>query len=27
VSDLFVREKFAAKLGEILDYHNFLLKE
>lgn len=27
VSDLFVREKFAAKLGEILDYHNFLLKK
>ena len=26
VSDLFVREKFAAKLGEILDYLNFLLK-
>ncbi|MCI0516589.1 MAG: adenylosuccinate synthase [Woeseiaceae bacterium] len=26
VSDLFVREQFAAKLGEILDYHNFLLK-
>jgi adenylosuccinate synthase len=26
VSDLFVREKFAAKLGELLDYHNFLLK-
>ncbi len=26
VSDLFVREKFAVKLGEILDYHNFLLK-
>ena len=26
VSDLFVREAFAAKLGEILDYHNFLLK-
>ena len=26
VADLFVREKFAAKLGEILDYHNFLLK-
>jgi len=25
VSDLFVRENFAAKLGEILDYHNFLL--
>lgn len=26
VCDLFVREKFAAKLGEILDYHNFLLQ-
>jgi adenylosuccinate synthase len=26
VSDLYVREKFAAKLGEILDYHNFLLE-
>ena len=26
VSDLFVREKFAAKLGEVLDYHNFILK-
>ncbi len=26
VSDLFVREKFAAKLGEILDDHNFLLQ-
>jgi adenylosuccinate synthase len=26
VSDLFVREKFAAKLGEVLDFHNFLLK-
>jgi adenylosuccinate synthase len=26
VSDLFIREKFAAKLGEVLDYHNFLLK-
>nr|ABF18939.1 adenylosuccinate synthetase [uncultured bacterium pFosLip] len=26
VSDLFVRENFAAKLGEVLDYHNFLLK-
>ncbi len=25
VSDLFVREKFAARLGELLDYHNFLL--
>jgi adenylosuccinate synthase len=27
ISDLFVREKFAAKLGEILDYHNFLLRK
>jgi len=26
VSDLFYRERFAAKLGEILDYHNFLLQ-
>lgn len=26
VSDLFVREKFAAKLGEVLDFHNFLLR-
>jgi len=26
VSDLFLREKFASKLGEVLDYHNFLLK-
>ena len=26
VSDLFVRERFASKLGEVLDYHNFLLK-
>ncbi len=26
MSDLFLREKFASKLGEILDYHNFLLK-
>ena len=26
VSDLFVREDFAAKLGELLDYHNFLLE-
>ena len=26
VSDLFVREKFAAKLGEVLDFHNFVLK-
>ncbi|HEU4532316.1 MAG TPA: adenylosuccinate synthase [Steroidobacteraceae bacterium] len=27
VSDLFHRERFAARLGEILDYHNFLLRE
>ena len=27
VSDLFVREQFAAKLGEILDFHNFLLQK
>jgi len=27
VSDLFLREKFAARLGEILDYHNFLLRK
>lgn len=26
VSDLFDREKFAEKLGELLDYHNFLLQ-
>ncbi len=26
VSDLFVRKNFAAKLREVLDYHNFLLK-
>ncbi len=26
VSDLFVREVFASKLGELLDYHNFLLR-
>ncbi|MEN7343810.1 MAG: adenylosuccinate synthase [Pseudomonadota bacterium] len=26
ISDLFLREKFAAKLGEVLDYHNFVLK-
>ncbi len=26
VSDLFVRENFASKLGEVLDYHNFLLR-
>ncbi len=26
VEDLFYRERFAAKLGEVLDYHNFVLK-
>ncbi len=26
VQDLFMRERFAAKLGEVLDYHNFVLK-
>jgi len=26
VGDLFRRERFAAKLGEVLDYHNFVLK-
>jgi len=26
VADLFAREKFAARLGEVLDYHNFLLE-
>src|SRR3990170_33100 len=26
VQDLFTRERFAAKLGEVLDYHNFLLR-
>ncbi|MFV1982924.1 MAG: adenylosuccinate synthase [Thiohalomonadales bacterium] len=26
VGDLFHRERFAAKLGEVLDYHNFALK-
>jgi adenylosuccinate synthase len=26
VSDLFHRERFASKLGEILDYHNFILQ-
>ena len=26
VQDLFYRERFAAKLGEVLDYHNFVLK-
>jgi adenylosuccinate synthase len=27
VSDLFHRERFAARLDEVLDYHNFLLRE
>tara|TARA_R110002049_G_scaffold78774_15_gene200577 strand:- start:12830 stop:14122 length:1293 start_codon:yes stop_codon:yes gene_type:complete len=27
IADLFVREKFAARLGEVLDYHNFLLRK
>lgn len=26
VSDLYARERFAAKLGEVLDYHNFVLR-
>src|SRR5688572_17136562 len=26
VADLFFRERFAAKLGEVLDYHNFVLR-
>ena len=26
VQDLLARERFAAKLGEVLDYHNFMLK-
>lgn len=26
VEDLFARERFAAKLGEVLDFHNFVLK-
>lgn len=26
VEDLFYRERFAAKLGEVLDFHNFVLK-
>ena len=25
VSDLYARERFASKLGEVLDYHNFVL--
>jgi adenylosuccinate synthase len=27
VADLFQRERFAAKLGEVLDFHNFVLKQ
>jgi adenylosuccinate synthase len=27
VADLFYRERFAAKLGEVLDYHNFVLQK
>ena len=26
LQDIFFRERFAAKLGEVLDYHNFMLK-
>ena len=26
IQDLFARERFAAKLGEVLDYHNFVLR-
>jgi adenylosuccinate synthase len=26
MQDLFTRERFAAKLGEVLDYHNFMLR-
>ena len=26
LQDIFYRERFAAKLGEVLDYHNFVLK-
>ena len=26
ISDLFTRERFAAKLGEVLDFHNFVLR-
>jgi adenylosuccinate synthase len=26
VADLFQRERFAAKLGEMLDFHNFVLQ-
>jgi adenylosuccinate synthase len=27
VADLFLRDRFAAKLGEVLDFHNFLLQQ
>jgi adenylosuccinate synthase len=27
VQDLFARERFASKLGEVLDYHNFVLRD
>jgi adenylosuccinate synthase len=27
IQDLFHRERFAAKLGEVLDYHNFVLRQ
>src|ERR1700752_3397385 len=27
VADLFQRERFAAKLGEVLDFHNFVLQK
>ncbi|MFL6575058.1 MAG: adenylosuccinate synthetase, partial [Povalibacter sp.] len=27
VQDLYARERFAAKLGEVLDYHNFVLRD
>jgi adenylosuccinate synthase len=27
VQDLFARKRFAAKLGEVLDYHNFMLRD
>ena len=27
LQDLFFRERFAAKLGEVLDYHNFVLRQ
>jgi len=27
IGDLYARERFAAKLGEVLDYHNFVLRD